>query len=273
MSPSWRDRLLVGLSPERVAAVHLKRGLKPAVAADGVRDCAAADAAAPPWAAALASLEELLGAMAPLKGSARVVLSNQFVRYGTVPWTEGVLGEEDRKRLAAGWFQSLYGEVAGSWRIVLDRPRYGCDTLAAAVDEALVAAVRDALARHGLALASLWPHLAAAFDRWRGRLAADDGGFVVVEPGCVTSLFRRREGWAVVSNRRYRAEAPDGAAQLLRQCIEADAVQGGEGAVALLAPGAAPAERSMGGRPLRLLEGAAGPWPEDPWRSMAWSVA
>jgi len=271
VSPSWRDRLLIGLAPDRVAALHLRRGLRPALAADMVRDCAVAGAAQP-WAGALEALESLLAEL-PVAGEARVVLSNHFVRYGKVPWTEGVFAAADRKAMAAGCFRAVYGEMADGWQVAVEPPRFGCDGLAAAADRALVDALRACLAGRRLKLTVLRPHLTAAFDRCRPRLESGDGGFVLVEPGCVTALFCRQGIWAEVANRRYGRQTEGEAARIVRQCADADQVQGGEGPLALLSPGSAPAMDSVGGRSLRRLEGVGGPWPEDPWRSLAWSAA
>jgi hypothetical protein len=278
VSPSWRDRLLIGLAPERVAAVHVKRGLRPALGGDVVGDCSAAsDASAAPWVNALTALDGLLDSLPQVAGDASVVLSSQFVRYVRVPWTEGVLAEKDRQALAAGCFRAVYGEAVERWRIVVDAPRYGCDNLAAAVDEALVDGLREILARRRLRLTAVRPHLAAAFNRWQPRLEAGDGGFVLVEPGCVTSLFRRRGQWVEVANRRCRD--PGEAAEIIRQCVDAERILGEEGSVVVLAPGtpletkASATNGTNSNRQLRRLNGLGEPWPDDPWRSMAWSAA
>jgi hypothetical protein len=268
VSPSWRDRRLVGLAPDHVAVIAVKRGLRPPPGADGVRACAATSGSA--WAGALAALDGLLDEMALTGGSASVVLSNQFVRYVEVPWTAGVHQEGDRLALAADCLRAVHGEAASDWHVTIGAAHFGLGNLAVAVDGALVDGLRATLARRRMRLVSLRPHLAAAFDRWRSRLQADDGGFAVVEPGCVTALFRRGQAWSAVANRRYRREMADEAAKTLRQCVDADRLHGGEGGVALLAPGVA--ALAAGERPLRRLNGLAGPWPEDPWRSLAWSA-
>lgn len=271
MSPSWRDRLLIGLAPDRVAVIELKRGLHPALGIHGVRGCP--EVAGTPWVAAVSRLDEMLVKLPPKGGVASVVLSNQFVRYVTVPWTPGIYSDEDRLALATDCFRAIHGEIAGSWRVVLDGARFGQGNLAAAIDGPLVEALRDVLERHRWRLGSLRPHLAAAFDRWRASLEPSDGCFVVVEPGCVTALFRRGDAWAGVDSRRFRRRSTGQATLTLKQCIDSDRLQGGEGAVALLAPGAVPEAQGTADRPVRRLAGLAGPWPEDPWRALAWSAA
>lgn len=271
MSPSWHDRLLIGLAPDRVAVIQLKRGLHPSLGVHGVRGCP--EVAGAPWIAALNRLDEMLEKLPPKGGVASVVLSNLFVRYVTVPWTPGIYTDKDRLALATDCFRAIHGEIAGSWRIVFDAASFGHGNLAAAVDEALVEGLHEILERHRWRLGSLKPHLATAFDRWRPRLEASDGCFAVVEPGCVTALFRRGEVWAAVDSRRFRRRSTGQATLTLKQCIDSDRLQGGEGAVALLAPGSVPDAQGTADRPLRRLAGLAGPWPEDPWRALAWSAA
>ena len=269
MSPSWRERFCIGLAPERVAVLRFARGLRPRLAADRVRECG--EAAGPAWTAALAALDALLDDLSASGGLASVALSNQFVRYAEVPWTQGVLSDRDRDALAADCFRAVYGEAVDGWQFVLAAPQFGRASLAAAVDKELVESLRAMLAGRRMRLASLRPHLAIAFDRSRRHLLPADDGFAVIEPGGVTALFRRGDDWTAVANRRLRGSGE--AAASLGQCLDFDRLQGGSGAVAVLAPAGALDVKVINGRPLRPLGGLAGPWPEDPWRALAWSAA
>ncbi len=272
MSPSWRDRLLIGLAPDRVALVEMQRGLRPCLGVTGVRSCDETDGIA--WEAALGRLGDMVERVPHVgSGAAHVILSNEFVRYVHVPWTPGIHAEKDRLALAADCFRAIHGEATDNWRIILDPPKYGRGSLAAAVDRALPERLREVLAKRRWRLASLRPHLSAAFDLWRPRLRKSDGCFAVVEPGCVTALFRRGDEWVTVDNRRFRHGSSTKAALTLKQCVDTDRLQGGEGAVALVAPGMLPGTQGSADRPLRRLKAFAGPFPEDPWRAMAWIAA
>lgn len=271
MSLLRRDRLLIGLAPDRVAVIKLKDGHRSRPNAHAVRRCL--DVGGTPWVGALEMLDYMLGKLPPKGGRATVVLSNEFIRYANVPWTPGVYTDKERLALATDCFRAVHGEVADSWRVILNAPRYGRGTLAAAVDDTLVSQMSELLTKHQWRLCSLRPHLSAAFDRWLPRLEASDGCFIVVEPGCVSALFRRGNDWASVDNRRFYRQSASNAVLTLKQCIDTDRLQGGEGAVALLAPSAVPDAQGTADRPLRRLSGLAGPWPDDPWRSMAWNAA
>lgn len=271
MSPSWRNRVLVGLAPDRVAAIHVPRGWRSSPTASALRDCAAR--APESWAGALAALEEALDELPQQGGGASVAVSNQLVRYVQVPWTAGIYSVADRHALALSCLRSIYGDAVGSWRVVVDATGFGRASLAAAVDEALVESLRETLARRSLRLVSLQPHLAASLRRCQGQLHADDSGFVVVEPGCVTALFRRDDGWSEVTNRRCLADIDSDSFHTVVQCVDADSLRGGEGAIVLVAPRSMTIEKLADGRPVRLLAERGSPWPADPWRDLAWSVA
>jgi hypothetical protein len=269
VSRSWRDRLLVGLAPEHVAVIEQKRRQPLGLADCRMRACPSLIGS--PWAGALAALEALLAERSSTDTTVNVTLSNQFVRYVEVPWTPGVLAEKDRQAFATECFRAVHGETVDGWLISLDKPRFGRDSVAAAVDRALVDGVRATLARRKLTLAVLRPHLSAAFDGWQQHLHANDSGFVVVEAACITALFRRGDAWSLVANRRFRAEVAGEAESILKQVIDIDQIQGGNGVIALLAQGA-PGFNELGGRPWRRLIRDEGAWPEDPWHSMAWSA-
>jgi hypothetical protein len=269
VSPSWRDRWLIGLAPAQVALVQLRRGLKPTVGMHGTRACE--ETAGSPWAGAVAALDALLDEAGARGGEARIVLSNQFVRYVDVPWTPGIRRERDRVAMASECLRAVHGDVVSVWQVSLHMPVFGQGGIAAAIDLALLENLRACCGKRQLRLVCLRPHLAAAMAQCRDRLEMADGGFVMSEPGCVTALFRRGQGWGAVANRRYQKQAADEAMQALRQCVDADTLQGGEGAVALMMPEVK--TEKIGERPLRVLKGVGGPWPNDPWRAMAWSAA
>lgn len=268
MSPLWRNRLLIALTPERVAVMRLKRGLRPKQIDRFVRDCGSVGDAIPAWAGVVSALGSLLTDLPPGGGDACVVLSNHFVRHGKVPWTTGIYSDRDREILAAGCFRAIHGDSVEHWRVATGTPHFGESVLAAAIDTDLIEGLRAILTRHNWQLAVLRPHLATAFDCWRKRLLADDGGFVVLESGCLTALFCRQGRWTDVSHRRYRQDVAEDPVRLLRQCIDTDSAHGGTGAIALWAPGMLRMQVEVSGnRSVRLLESI-----EDPWFGMAWSA-
>lgn len=142
MSPSWRECWLVSLAPRRLGVLRFAPGLQPRLR-DGAAHDYESEPGAPVWAAGVRLLGGLLeGAARPV--SLSVVLSNHFVRYAVVPWTEGVRGESQRLAVARAQFLGLFGAEAAAWAAALEPARHGQPAMAAAVDAGLL----DSLCAH-----------------------------------------------------------------------------------------------------------------------------
>jgi hypothetical protein len=162
----WRDGLRIALTPERVAAVRLTRGMRPAVVG---AECISCDIVPgePPWQAALSALSTLLSKMDTGSSVATVVLSNRFVRYALVPWNERLTTAEEEMAFAQHCFRETYGESALSWEVRVSPAGTGQPRVASAVDRAMLSAIRQAVGGSSLRLRSVQPLLMAAYNRSR----------------------------------------------------------------------------------------------------------
>ena len=193
------ERLLIGLSPGAIACVRLRGRLRSRIAGKTLIACDPAPAGQP-WQGALAALQQLdLGAAA-----VSVVLSNHFVRYALVPWSDALRGPAEEEAYVRHHFVRVHGERAKSWAV-----RWSGGTgarLACAVDAELVAALRACVAKQAKArLASLQPYLMAAFNRWRGELPAAGAWLLLVEDGRACVALHAGDGWQSVQNSRGSA--------------------------------------------------------------------
>lgn len=205
MSLSWRDHLRIALSPERVAAVRLTRGLRPRVAAKEILPCAGGT---PPWQGALETLSQgLLGRPAWQGATAAVVLSNHFVRYQLLPWSDEISSGEELAAYARQCFGQVHGEAAKEWAIRVDEPRRGRPTLACAVDQELLEGLDASLAAAGSRLVSVRPGLAAAFNAVHAAFTAASAWFVMVENGKLLLSLARDGAWQVVTARKAASDA------------------------------------------------------------------
>lgn len=264
MSPSWRERWLVSLAPRRLGVLRFAPGLQPRLR-DGAAHDYESEPGAPAWAAGVRLLGGLLeGAARPV--SLSVVLSNHFVRYAVVPWTEGVRGESQRLAVARAQFLGLFGAEAAAWAAALEPARHGQPAMAAAVDAGLLDSLRALAARgRGVRLRSVQPHLAAALNACRRALAAGDS-LALAEPGRLTIAFRRGDAWSEVVSRRVATEDGEQLASALRQCLEVDTMAGGSGSVLLLAPRLPALPETVIGP--RAVKRPSAP-DDEPWRAMA----
>lgn len=263
MSPSWRERWLVSLTPARVGVLRLGAGLRPKLQGQAVHACEPEPGAA--WAAPVRALARLLEQAPARPLSLLVVVSNHFARYAIVPWTEGVHRDSERLAVAHAHFHTVFGPDASAWAIAAGEPEYGRATLAAAIDADLLTALRSLVSRRRAAvLASVRPHLSAALDAFHRALGGDNA-LALVEPGRLSIAFRRRDQWSEVVNRRVPTDRPGELAEALRQCLEVEAVAGGVGSLAVLAPGIELPELRAGKRTVTRLRSED----RDSWVSMA----
>jgi hypothetical protein len=160
------------------------------------------------------------------RGDVAVVLSNHFVRYVMLPWSD-IVRDEDWQALAQHQFRSVYGDAALEWVTTVEwqgpeRPVLACATPRLLVD-ALTATVRGA----GLRLRSVSPYFVAAFNFCRRRLPEDAFWFGVVEPGRFSFGGVEQGVWLNVATRRLVSDdAPP-----LTETLEQE-VLGGESAPA-----------------------------------------
>ncbi len=218
MSPLLHDELRIVLWPDRIALLRTGRemtrhGLARPVKARLVQQLqpqplSPGEAA---WSGAVRAVEAALAGQAAPGAVATVILSNGFVRYALVPWDDAWSGEEEERQLARHCFRQLYGEAAEAWELRVS-PGAGGPQLASAVDVALLAALREACARAGVALKSVQPHLMAAYNGCRGRLGEGSAWLAVIEPGHLCLALLRGGDWAWVRMMRitedWREELP-----------------------------------------------------------------
>ncbi len=191
-------------------------------------------------------------------GRVEIVLSDHFVRYLLIPWSEGLVGDSERLGFARLAFRDLYGHLADAWDLCLDEQPAGQASFACAVDRALASSLREVVARAGGQLAALIPSLADCINRHRSALKAPEFCLAAAEPGRVSLAFRSRGGWQAVRSRRIDGPLPRRLPTLLKQ--EAAVGDATEGGVLYLCaddpPGMAPFA-VPGWRVVRLAEGGS----------------
>jgi hypothetical protein len=185
-----RDQLHIALGPDRVTMLRLGRGWRPEVVGRQEFVCEAPSPDQKPWAAALASLDAGLGELGRARADAVVVLSNHFVRYALVPWSDQISDRDEEESFIRLSFSRTYGAEAQYWALRMSSNGYGGAQLASAIDQELLDGLERIIVAHGMRLTSLQPHFMTAFNRWRKRIPERAAWFVVVEPGrvCVSQL-------------------------------------------------------------------------------------
>ena len=193
MLPSWRDRVCFALTPDALSWVRVARGFKPAVVEKNTVSCVA-EANGAPWQGALQKLQDVLATQAA--ADAMVVLSNHFVRYVLVPWSDALNGADEELAFARHCFAKVYGDAAADWEVRLSDGKPGAPRVASAVDRQLVESLRSAFEQSDLALRSVQPFLMISFNRWRGEFRQRDAWFfIIAERGRYCCAAIEKQEW------------------------------------------------------------------------------
>ena len=193
MSPLWRDELGIFLAPHKLSLMRLARGVRPKPAGDtGWVNERPGESG---WTASLNALDALLAKPEWQGAVARVVVSDQWVRYATVPYASALSGSAERLAHARQILIRIYGEVVGQWKVTLADTAPGATQIACAIPLAFLDELNNLLIRHGTPLKSLQPQLVSAFNHWRPQLPGSGAWFVSIEQGTLSAARFTAKGW------------------------------------------------------------------------------
>ncbi|MBI2317439.1 MAG: hypothetical protein HYY28_10550 [Betaproteobacteria bacterium] len=195
MSPLWPDRLGVALYPQRLVLARSSGGPRLRLTHKEIVELAPARPGMAPWQPAADALAAKAASGALARADVSLILSNHFVHYAVVPWSDTLGAKEEELAFARHCFDRVYGEEASAWAIKLSRAHARASRLAAAVDQTLVDSLNVHMAPVGARYRSLQPHLMASFNRWCARLGERAAWIVVAEPGLLCLALVDGAGW------------------------------------------------------------------------------
>ena len=254
MSLLWADQLSILMCPDRLLVAHRPGGFRTGSMITSVVPVPVSSEGAASWEQAAIKLEALLAATPEWRGaSLRIILSNHFVRYALVPWSDHLGDEQEHLLFARHHFSLTHGPAAKGWAIRLSLDKPGECHVASALDQALLDRLTLVAEASHLKLASVEPLLMAAFNRWRQDLREEAQWFVTVEDGMLCGALVGRDRW--IALRRWRTQ--DDWVSELPLWLSREQLIGEEsasvGAVYLLAPSRAGTDSMSMGAPLRFL--------------------
>jgi hypothetical protein len=252
--PLWADQISIFLGSGRLLVGHRPRGLRPGPMTMTTVPVSDSPEGSAGWEPAAAALEAHLAANPQWRGaSLRIILSNHFVRYVLVPWSDDLSNEKEHLVLARRHFAVTHGPVAKNWAIRMSLDRPGESHVASALDESLVSRLTLAAAASHTKLVSVEPLLMASFNRWQQDFREEAQWFVTVESGMLCGALLGRNRW--VALRRWRTQG-DWASEL-SLWLSRERLIGEEsaaaGALYLLAPSRVGTESTSMGLPVRFL--------------------
>ncbi len=197
MLPLWRDLYRIVLHPSQVSLVRVRKGrFSKAEAMPVVLEVETGSS--PSWREPLSHLETLVAGIASNKADVEIVLSNHFVRYAVIPWSNDVTGIAETLIMTRIHFEEVYGDLAADWELRLSKNGYGEARLASAVDRELLDGLSGLFDGTSLRLASVQPCLMTAFNLCLNKIVDEDCLFILEEPGKVCLAQMRNHQWSQI---------------------------------------------------------------------------
>ncbi|MBI5751141.1 MAG: hypothetical protein HZA59_03205 [Hydrogenophilales bacterium] len=207
MSPLWRDQVYIALAPDRLVLVRVSGGLAPKVLAKTIVPVLAV----PPeggWKPALDTLAKVQKANRQWQDAkTSVVLSNYFVRYQLIAWSDEIETDEEREAYVRASFSQVYGEGIADWAYSVSETGRGASWLAAAIDRPLLTQLDQAIGNSRSKLVSVMPHLMPAFNAARREIKCSDAWFVQVENKKLLLGLILGGHWQSIGSRQVSDEA------------------------------------------------------------------
>ncbi|MCX7180944.1 MAG: hypothetical protein NTX56_19980 [Proteobacteria bacterium] len=214
MSPLWRDRLIVGLAPERLTAVRLGKGLHPRP----IRQCEVrleADSTTP-WRPGVTAFQDLVRDTQWQTAGIEFVLSSHFVRYAVIPGDPNAQTANERTALGAIVFRKTFGNLCQDWSITLSETPKGLSTLGAAIPSGLLEDLLASVGKH-CRIHSIRPDLMEAFNRFGESLKDRPAIFALVEPGRATIAQVADGAWKSITSRLTPTDDANAFAHVLEE--------------------------------------------------------
>jgi hypothetical protein len=204
VSPLWRDEIGIYLAPHKLAMTRLARGVSPKSVGEANWTNELADDTH--WSNALNALDALLSRSEWQGAVARIVISDHWVRYAMVPFSDALSGAAERQAHARHVLNGIYGEVVSQWAVTLADSRPGQAQVACALPASLLEELQLMLSRHRIPLKSLQPQLVSAYNHWRTRLPESGAWFVSIEQGSLAAARLGSGSWDRVHSVRIGAD-------------------------------------------------------------------
>src|SRR4051794_32360936 len=196
---SWRDELRIALSPYSLALARITRRGTAKVIRKEILSCAATSTS--DWTGAVAALHGALQDSSWAGSDARVIVSNHFVRYALVTWSEHLDSDDEKRAWVSHAFAERYGESQTplEYRWSEEGPNGVC--VASAMEHELLSQLRAAFESTSVRLVSLQPYLMAAFNRCKGKASRSHAWMLFPEPGRVCVAAVAQGAWRALRSK------------------------------------------------------------------------
>lgn len=202
MSPWWRDRAVVRISPDAVLLTRLGRGFRRAPIASETL-AVAPSGGAPAWRAGIDVLAALLQREASWRAGGLVLeVAAPLCRWMLLPPNSDIATDEEWEALARLEFEAIHGERARDWDVRLGEQTPGGAVPACAIDRGLVEAARALCAGARMKLESVVPVFAVVFNAHRAALRAPVSALAHLDGDRVSIGVLNRGQWLAITGAR-----------------------------------------------------------------------
>ncbi|HEY3299303.1 MAG TPA: hypothetical protein VGJ90_00880 [Methylophilaceae bacterium] len=127
----------------------------------------------------------------------RFMISNHFVRYGVLPWQEGIVARQDWLALAQHDFRKRFGAVADQWQVRVSLSGYGKSVAISAIDQALLDDLQALAQTQQWQIASIEPLLVSILNSKLSSKSdtAQNAWLVIAEPERVLLCETNQQEW------------------------------------------------------------------------------
>jgi hypothetical protein len=197
----WRNKLRIGLCPDRLIVAGERTGLRQK---DLRKEIIPVESGSdnPSW---LAAVDALPSAMEPsdvAKLEVTVIVSNHFMRYALLPWNAELRTEAEWESLARHRLAGVYGTTVEDWMLQSSKTGAQGARVVCAADRTMLDAIIERVTGTGAKLVSIQPYLMAAFNRVRGRVGKESCWLVLEERDRLTMAMFRDGAWQAIRSRR-----------------------------------------------------------------------
>jgi hypothetical protein len=213
--------------------MHYKAGLRPHIISKQIHKCSESELG---WQGLLPILQAALSKTDFCKADATLILSNHFVRYLLLPWSEVSLTNEEKAALLQDRFQEVYGDASTTWDLRLNTGSYGSPSLASGVDQSLLAQVKSIFDASKLRLNSIQPYLMSSVNDIRRNFKKGSVWFVMVEEGMFCIALLHDGQWKRIRSRQIEHDWLEEVLVALEREMLIDESDGQSGKVWVYAP-------------------------------------
>lgn len=183
------DEVGIFIGPSKILLVKTHLGLKRKVVSE--QTVVVDDRQPGQWAKALEALQSELADDRWRNARARVVISDQLVRYEVLPWSVELGKEAERLTHARYLLSSTYGEVVEQWTVALSDAAPRAARVVSAIPTTLLDEIKSLMTASGLTLVSVQPQLVAAYNLWRHRLPRAAAWFATIDDSSLVAMHLR----------------------------------------------------------------------------------